>query len=187
MSEQNIDNLIEKTIKEWEGGCVNHPADRGGPTKFGITKQTYEAHIGRTATIEEIKNMPIETAREIYKKNYYFKPKFDQLPNEIQPILFDMGINHGPYRAVKILQTVLNEAGFGPISIDGGIGPQTITTTERAQKEMHIYLNNAIVDERIKFYNSIVERNPSQKVFLKGWLRRAESFRINTIYYKGNL
>ena len=34
-----IDELIER-----EGGYVNHPADRGGPTRFGITEAVARAH-----------------------------------------------------------------------------------------------------------------------------------------------
>ena len=33
----DVDELIDELI-EREGGYVNHPADRGGPTKFGITE-----------------------------------------------------------------------------------------------------------------------------------------------------
>jgi len=33
----NIDELIEDVI-EREGGYVNHPADRGGATNWGITE-----------------------------------------------------------------------------------------------------------------------------------------------------
>ena len=40
------------------------------------------------------------------------------------------------------------------------------------------YFNDAVVEERIKFYHRIVERNESQRVFLRGWLRRANSFRM---------
>ena len=34
-----IDGLIER-----EGGYVNHPADKGGPTCFGITEAVARAH-----------------------------------------------------------------------------------------------------------------------------------------------
>jgi lysozyme family protein len=41
--ELEIDNLVDALI-EREGGYVRHPADRGGPTCFGITEAVARAH-----------------------------------------------------------------------------------------------------------------------------------------------
>ena len=38
-----VDALIEALI-EREGGYANHPADKGGPTCFGITEAVARAH-----------------------------------------------------------------------------------------------------------------------------------------------
>ena len=40
---KGVDVLIDELI-EREGGYVNHPADRGGPTRFGITEAVARAH-----------------------------------------------------------------------------------------------------------------------------------------------
>ena len=37
MTEQTIDEFIDDVIAR-EGGYVDHPADRGGPTRWGITE-----------------------------------------------------------------------------------------------------------------------------------------------------
>ena len=164
-------------ILEHEGGYVNHKADRGGPTNFGVTIDTYSKWLGREATIDDVKNMKVETAREIYETEYLTGPRIHTLPEPYpQVLILDMAINHGPRNAIKMLQRTVNLAGFGPISVDGVMGPGTRGSVERAQNAMDNYLQNAIVEERIKFYHRIVERNSSQKVFLKGWLRRANSF-----------
>jgi hypothetical protein len=39
-------------------------------------------------------------------------------------------------------------------------------------------INNEMVDFRRDFYHKIVKNNSSQKVFINGWLNRAEKFRI---------
>jgi lysozyme family protein len=39
----DLDELINALI-EREGGYVNHPADRGGPTRYGITEAVARAH-----------------------------------------------------------------------------------------------------------------------------------------------
>ncbi len=167
-------------ILEHEGGYVNHKADKGGPTNFGVTQGTYSQWLGRPATIDDVKNMKVETAREIYETRYFSGPRVDTLPEPPQTLILDMAINHGPRNAVKMLQRTINLAGFGPISVDGAIGPGTRGAVERAAEAMGNYLQNAVVEERIKFYNRIVERKESQRVFLKGWLRRADSFKLPT-------
>ena len=167
-------------ILKHEGGYVNHVADRGGPTNFGVTQRVYSKWLGRTATIEDVKNMTEETAREIYETQYLTGPRIHLLPDPPQTLVFDMSINHGPRRAIKLLQRTVNVAGFGTISVDGIAGPGTRRHVNRAVAEMGAYFQDALVEERIKFYHRIVERNESQRVFLRGWLRRANSFRLVT-------
>ena len=177
MSEQRIDEMVE-TILHHEGGFVNDPADPGGATNFGVTIHTYSKWLGRKATVDEVRNMKLETAVEIYKQRYYYAPRINGLHEDVQPLVFDMAINHGPRNAVRMLQRTVNLAGFGPISVDGVIGPGTRGAVDRTADAMGNYFVNAIVDERLKFYNRIVERRPSSRKFLRGWTRRAESFRL---------
>lgn len=174
-----IERMIEDVLKK-EGGFVNHPNDKGGPTKYGITTKTLSNWFGRPATTEDVKHLHETTAKEIYKQNYYLTPKINVLPPEIQPFIFDSAVNHGPRRAIKFIQIVTNKAGFSNFKEDGIIGPKTKEASFRAFEEMQNYFINALVDERNNFYYDIVYNNPSQEVFLKGWLMRSESFRKET-------
>jgi lysozyme family protein len=167
-----------EVILEHEGGYVDHPADKGGPTNWGITIDTYSRWLGRRATIDEVRNMKKEEAREIYESQYLTGPRIHTLPEPPRTQVLDMAVNHGPRNGIRMLQRTINLAGFGPADVDGAIGPQTRRLTEQAMKEMGNYFNNALVEERLKFYNNIIERNPSQRVFIRGWTRRAESFRL---------
>lgn len=178
--EQKYVDAIENVILKHEGGFVNHRADKGGATNYGITHSTLSSWYRRPVTIDDVRKLTRETAIEIYYHQYLKQPKIDKLPDPIWLQVFDIGVNSGPKRGIQMLQQVLNDAGFGPVDIDGIIGPQTIDATENALEEMGPYLTNAIVEERIKFYENIVEGNPSQSVFLKGWLNRANSFRVPT-------
>jgi lysozyme family protein len=87
--EQQIEALIER-----EGGYVNHPADRGGPTNFGITEQVARA-FGYTG---EMRHMSRDLARMIYRQRYWKQPRFDQVflvfPRVAEE-LFDTGVNMG--------------------------------------------------------------------------------------------
>jgi len=163
-------------ILEAEGGFVNHANDRGGPTNFGVTQKTLSSYLGRKASIDDVKNMTIEIAIEIYVRRYFSGPRIDTLPEEIQPFIFDSSINHGPRRAVKFVQEICNACGFGRLTVDGAMGPATRTSAESANSEMREIFLACLVEERRLFFHEIVRRNETQHVFLKGWLRRADKF-----------
>jgi lysozyme family protein len=171
-----VDDLLDEVIAR-EGGFVNHPADRGGPTKYGITQRTLSEWLGRPATVDEVRTLDEETARAIYVVRYLVGPRIDTLPPEIVPQAFDMAVNHGPRRAVRILQEVLNLAGWR-VDVDGTVGPETRRAAFEAQEQMGPFLANAIADQRANFYHRLVAVDPSQRVFLNGWLARAEAFKV---------
>ena len=174
----SVKEIIEEIIRK-EGGYINHPNDRGGPTKFGVTQKTLSNYLGRQASIEDVKNMTVETASEIYERNYYKVPSIDTIPQKLQPIVTDASVLYGPKRAIIFLQNIVNEAGFGPISADGVLGPKTRGKIQEAFNIMGDWFINAYVEERIMFCERIVANNPSQSVFLKGWKNRANSFKVD--------
>lgn len=166
-----IDEVLEK-----EGGYVNHPADKGGPTNYGITQATLSRYLERVVTPEEVEKLDIQTARDIYELRYYRNPRIDKLPEAIQPFVFDAAVNHGPRRAIKFVQSVCNDAGYGPLTVDGLMGPKTKAVAKTCYANMGDWMLAALVEERRMFYLQIVENNSSQQVFLRGWLARADSF-----------
>jgi lysozyme family protein len=172
-----VDEMIQDVLKK-EGGYVNHKNDRGGATNHGITQATLSAYLGHPATISEVKNLTQETAAKIYKKNYYYAPHIDLLPDLIEPIIFDMAINSGAGRAVKILQKALFDKGYPVGDADGVIGKKTILYANEWVNALGSVAINTLVDYRVKFYKKIIANDASQKVFEKGWLARAESFRV---------
>ena len=92
---KSFKEIIEKVLHH-EGGYVNDPKDLGGETKYGITKRFYPD--------VDIKNLTIEQAVEIYKKDYWDKNKVESLPQNLWHIYFDMCVNMGKRTAVKVLQ-----------------------------------------------------------------------------------
>ena len=166
-----IDAILAK-----EGGYVNHPADRGGPTNYGITQKTLSRYLEVVVTADMVKAMDIETARDIYELNYYRKPRIDKLPDALQRFFFESAVNHGPRRAIKFLQEVCNDAGFGPLSVDGLMGPKTKAQAFACLEALDEWMLVALVEERQMFYVEIVTNDDTQLAFLKGWLARARSF-----------
>jgi lysozyme family protein len=171
-----IDEMIEDVLKH-EGGFVNHKNDRGGPTNLGITQDTLSDWLGRKATINELKNLTKENAAKIYKKKYYLDPGIDLLPDIIRPIVFDVSVNSGPYRAIKMLQQALFDKGYPIGKADGIIGKKTLAFANHWANSAGVIAIDTLVDYRIKFYKKIIANNPSQKVFEKGWIARANSFK----------
>ncbi|MFC3200300.1 glycoside hydrolase family 108 protein [Alteromonas oceani] len=171
----NINDMIYRILAK-EGGYVNHTADFGGPSNFGITQNTLSRYLGTVVTPDILKALDIETVRDIYELNYYRIPRINKLPEPIQPFLFDTAVNHGPRRAIKFLQQVCNEAGFGPILCDGFMGPKTQAQAQACFEELGDWMLAGLVRERQMFYVNVISFDSGSNVFLKGLLARARSF-----------
>jgi lysozyme family protein len=142
---------FEKSVKhvlDHEGGYVNHPSDPGGETKYGISKRSYPNF--------DIRNLTLDQAKMIYKKDYWDKIKGDQLPDDVAFILFDMAVNLGIFQAVKLLQKAVDTVQ------DGILGPMTIKAIKEDTPAKLTF-------ERIMFYSSLA----NFKVFGRGWTNRS--------------
>ena len=108
--DQAFDRLITN-----EGGYSNHPSDPGGETMWGITAAVARAH-GYAGAMREL---PRDTAKEIYRVAYWQRAGADQYDGAIGFQVFDAAVNHGIETAVRFLQ---HAAG---VAEDGHIGPLT--------------------------------------------------------------
>ena len=153
---KNFDEIIEQVL-EHEGGYVNDPKDLGGETKYGITKRFYPD--------VDIKNLTIEQATEIYKKDYWDKNKVESLPQNLWHIYFDMCVNMGKRTAVKVLQRAAVNKGRN-IDVDGGLGPMTIGALKGVELDR-------VRAFRVKYYVDLITARPEQEKFFLGWFRRA--------------
>jgi lysozyme family protein len=151
----SFDEIIGITLHH-EGGYVHDPKDLGGETNFGIAKRFYPD--------VDIKNLTEEDAKEIYKKDYWVKNKVEELPANLRHIFFDMCVNQGRGRAVKILQRAANAKGAG-LKVDGGMGPMTIAAMDGVELDR-------VRAYRIKYYADLVTRKPDLEKFYFGWFRR---------------
>ena len=153
---KNFDEIIVQVL-EHEGGYVNDPKDLGGETKYGITKRFYPD--------VDIKNLTIEQATEIYKKDYWDKNKVESLPQNLWHIYFDMCVNMGKRTAVKVLQRAAVNKGR-KIEVDGGLGPMTIGALKGVELDR-------VRAFRVKYYVDLITAKPEQEKFYLGWFRRA--------------
>jgi lysozyme family protein len=173
-----VDMLVEALI-EREGGYVNHPADRGGPTCWGITEAVARAHGYGGA----MRAMPRAEAGTIYKRLYWLRPRFDQVAKRSSSVaaeLFDTGVNMGPAVAATFLQrglTALNRNGadYGDLTPDGRIGPATLAALDaflavRRRSSGETVLLRALEAMQGERYLRLAEQRPANEAFLYGWL-----------------
>jgi len=151
-------NDIIEVVLHHEGGYVNDPKDPGGETNFGIAKRSHPD--------VDIKNLTKEGAKEIYKEVYWDGNKVDDLPKELKHIYFDMCVNQGKSRAVKILQRAANAKGAN-LKVDGGLGPMTLRAILKSKVELQ-----RVRAYRIKYYADLVTRKPDLEKFYYGWFKR---------------
>lgn len=152
-----------------EGGFVNHPDDKGGITNLGITLTTFRQYCGAGKTIKDLRNMTYGTWCEIMKDLYWDKCLADEIENQaVAEIVVDWCVNSGTIGLRKVQEIV----GVKP---DGIAGPKTLDAINGAdQKDLF----DRIMSARNQFYVNIVKKNPSQRVFMNGWMNRLGMFKF---------
>ncbi|MGW8202965.1 glycoside hydrolase family 108 protein [Sphingomonas bisphenolicum] len=176
-----IDQMIDEAIGR-EGGYVNNPKDKGGPTRWGVTEQVARAY----GYAGDMKLLPRETAVAIYRQRYAIDPGFDKIAAmsaRVGELLFDTGINMGQAIAGQFLQRALNlfnrGASFYPdLKVDGACGAMTRAALEsyfqrrgRTGEGLQVLLWT-IHGFRTGRYEDISIARPANEEFAYGWIAR---------------
>lgn len=174
MTTTRFDKAVELVLQK-EGGFQKHKNDTGNynsigqlvGTNWGIAAMTYERYLKQIPTEQDMREMRLETAKDIYHALYWLPIRADQIKSEALAItLFDWHVNAGN-TAVRYLQRLV---GATP---DGKVGPRTI---EAVNKYLDVNGEAATVklytEYRERFYRDLVTRRPRNRVFLAGWLNR---------------
>jgi lysozyme family protein len=103
----------------------------------------------------------------LYKKKYWDAVRADELPSGIDYLVFDMGVNAGPGRSIKLLQSAVG------VPADGGLGPVTMKAVLAADP---VELINRFSEEKEAFYRSLKDF----QVYGKGWLNRVEQVKVKS-------
>jgi len=163
-----FDEALQLTLG-YEGGISNDKADRGGLTQAGITQRTYDAwRRVRRLPLRAVTLIEPEEVRTIYFQLYWLAAHCDELPGQLAKCVFDASVNHGPTRAIRLLQLSIG------ITDDGQFGPQTRRALEHADENATITI---YLDAREDFYADIIEADPTQVRFKDGWRNRVIALR----------
>lgn len=191
MRKTDRDSAIAELVKR-EGGYVDHPADRGGPTRYGITQEVARHH-GYNG---DMRKLSLERACDIYQKKYWDVMHLDAIYRrapELAITLMDFGVHSGTARAARHLQRALNVLcnkgqRWPVLETDGRIGERTLMALD-AMISLRgtaggIRLAVAINALRLAWLVDLAERDVSQQAFAQGWIDRVVGLTEN-IYASG--
>jgi lysozyme family protein len=150
----NFDQAFDALLKH-EGGFVNHKDDKGGATRFGIT----EAVAREVGYRGEMRELPLELAKRIYRERYWDAVKADQLPGAVRYLVFDAAVNSGVGQAARWLQRAVK------VKDDGVIGPMTLLAANQSNPEA---LARRVLAQRLRFMSGLA----NWPAFSRGWARR---------------
>lgn len=159
--QNNFDTSFKLVIGH-EGGFTRDPRDKGNwttgrigtgslvGTKYGISAAAYPDL--------DIKNLSLEQAKAIYRKDYWTRAQCSSWPSGVDHLVFDIAVNSGVSRAVQLLQAAAK------VKIDGIIGFQTRAAVN-AKDPLELIID--LATHRDSFY---ARQNNATYEF--GWFRR---------------
>lgn len=158
-----FEKLFDYILKV-EGGYSDDKHDKGGKTRYGIIESEARRH-GYKGKMSEL---PLSMAKDIYKKDYYDKNRLEELKDDrVALSILDWAVNSGT-TGIKKAQSTANDLGAF-LNIDGVVGSKTIEAINKITPEKFLVLYHT---KQRRFYESLAERKPTQRVFLKGWINR---------------
>jgi lysozyme family protein len=164
----NFDKSLAEVLKH-EGGFSDHPRDPGGATMKGVTERVYHAYrlnIGKPP--QSVKLISEDEIKAIYYTQYWMLCRGDVLPAGVDFAVFDLAVNSGPGRAIKMLQEVL---GVKPDGIPGNV------TLAAANAAAPVKLINSLCDARMGFLRGL----KTFSTFGNGWTARVKGVRSMAI------
>lgn len=178
---------LAREIVQREGGFVDDRDDPGGATNWGVTIGTMKAlgiDLNKDGRVDvaDVKALQFQQAVDLFVNEYFYRPKLNVLPEELQPSVFDMQVNSGS-SAVRILQQVLVAQGFD-VAADGAMGPQTLKAITAWAEQVSPALCATHMARPVGTTTTtlLIEQQASRKYVRGrdggkgGWITRAEEF-----------
>lgn len=160
----------------FEGKYINHPQDKGGPTKYGIT-QRMAREKGYAGNMRYLRK---GFAKNIYYDEFWMRVRGDELwkiDKQLAIMIFDWSVTSGVDDACKAVQLFANAFLNNPnmLHVDGNLGVKSraalgLMFMGRSKGTIK-KVNQGFIVRRTLFYNK-----NSQYVFVNGHCRRAQGF-----------
>jgi lysozyme family protein len=165
----DINKLIPIVLR-WEGGYVDDPLDRGGPTNRGVTLATYRRVFGKNKTADDLKNISDDEWRQIIKASFWDVCRGDTIRNQsIANLIVDWTWGSGVY-GIRYTQQVVG------VEQDGVFGVKTLNAINGYPDQKELF--DRLWQRRRQHFEAIAARDATQQRFLKGWLNRLNDFKF---------
>lgn len=162
-----------------EGGYVANPSDPGGETNLGMTKDVARQH-GYTGDMHGLSKAFVAP---IYYQDYIVKPGFEpflSISPAVAEKLVDSGVNTGPERPSRWLQTALNAfsqqgRAYPQVPVDGKITSQDVKAYIALQKGRGKVTACQLIIKSLdaqqgQYYLTISLSSPKLQSFTAGWV-----------------
>jgi len=175
---QSVFDQAMKVVFLHEGGLVNHKADRGQSTNFGISLrfiQLGKLDLNGDGVIDskDIIELTKIGATKLYYQHFWKRHGIERFVDPlVQTKLFDTMINTGGSRAARIAKKAINRLSKEQIPVNGVLGDSTVALINQLYPNKFL---GAFRTEQADFYKALIQQTPSYSVFRHGWLKRAAS------------
>ncbi len=149
---------LSLTLK-FEGGYSDHSRDPGGATNLGITQKTLEFFRGHPVTKADVSSLKLDEAAKIYRQNYWNAVCCDQMPAGVDICMFDLAVNSGPEKAIRILQVATG------LSVNGILSAQTLAAAQHSSP-------HTLIKSICRLRLSFLQRLTLFATFGRGWSAR---------------
>lgn len=138
-----------------EGDYADLAHDPGGQTRYGVT----EAVARSAGYCGDMRELPVDLAKSIYRTKYWNAVRADELPQGIRYLVFDAAVASGVRQSVLWLQRALG------VAADGILGPVTLAAAHAVDAQR---LKARLSAQRLRFMTDL----PNWPSFSRGWTRR---------------
>jgi lysozyme family protein len=154
-----------------EGGLLISDSEHGGGANFGVSLTVLQEHRkNKSLTLDDLKVMTVEEAKEIYRVRYWDAISGDMIKGRLMAIaLLDQAVNRGSSGARNFVNTCLVKRFKRQQSSDWEIIVSTIN-----QIDDRIFFRRLVCDAQLEYVDLAINSS-SKKIWLKGWLTRTHN------------
>lgn len=170
---------ILKKLFDAEGFFSDHPNDLGGATKYGITIASLARYRNGAASKQDVQDLTEADAMKFYFECFWAPLRCEEYKSALLAhIIFDQAVNRGLTVVVRDIQRILQNEFDLHIQIDGVMGNHTVGMLNKVDASLFAtYFIFSAQDQ----YCRIVQKNPSQLVFLAGWINRTQNLFLEVV------